>query len=160
MHSKKFLFGYSLLEMLIVIAIISIVSSIGFASYRTYQRRQTMESGVRMVKSDLRLAQEYAIAGKKPTGCTGSLQGYEFRRASVNRYRISAICDASIEIKTVDLPTGIQMNPLSGTPGNNFIFKVLGRGTDVAGDVGIPIRYPNSGVANVTVTVTQLGEIK
>jgi prepilin-type N-terminal cleavage/methylation domain-containing protein len=161
MHPKKYLFGYSLLEMLIVIAIISIVSSIGFASYRTYQRRQTMESGVRMVRSDLRLAQEYAIAGKKPTGCTGDLNGYEFRRRNGTKYSIGAMCSNSataFDIKEVTLPLGLTIQPFGG--GNSFLFKVLGRGTDASGDINITLRYQDSGVSDVAITVTKLGEIK
>lgn len=135
--------GYSLLELLVVVSIMGIVFAGGFASYRDYQRRQNLESIVRLVRGDLRLAQEYALAGKKPTDAgnpclTSSLIGYAFDRGGGtygnSSYTIKAVCgNGDYTVKLVDFyadfPT-IQLQPYN--PGNVLVFKVLGRGTNCA----------------------------
>ncbi len=155
--------GFSLVELLIVISIMAVLFSLGYANYRDFQRRQHLEAAVRMVKADLRLAQEMALAGKKPSlpvgnACeTSDLLGYIFERIDISSYRISASCfGGDVTVKNnVGLPLGAQVQ-VGG--GNSFLFRVLGRGVDR--NVTITLSFPGSGVANRTITITTAGEIR
>ena len=118
--SRKF--GFSLVEVLIVVAIFGLIFLVGSASYRSFSRRQLLESGVRQVRADLNLARECALSGKKPDtiGCNAfPLEAVEFLRTGVaangctgsfrNSYLIRADCSGGgyADIKTANLPTGI-----------------------------------------------------
>lgn len=157
--------GYSLLELLVSVSIIALLFSVGFASYRDYQRRQLTESALRLIKSDLRLAQEYAIAGKKPdstpdNACeTSDLQGYRFNRLTATTYRVEAVCSAGSHIVKgpVTLPTNTQLNAIPG--GSTFSFRVLGMGIDRASAVTLTIANTLTGTTS-QISISTSGEIK
>ena len=129
--------GYTLIELLIVIVIMSLITGIGFATYRDYQRRQEVVRVARQLKSDLRMAQEYAFSGIKPeTNCT-VLSGYAFRVEQFlsQSYYVTPHCEPegqlSSHIKDVDMPAGITISsqPYMLSP---VIFKSLAHGTNMS----------------------------
>ena len=67
--NSKFLFalrkGYTLIELLIVIAIFGITISIVTASYLTFERSQRFKNAATQLKSDIRYAQNKALTGDK-----------------------------------------------------------------------------------------------
>lgn len=160
-------YGYTLLELLMVVSIMALIFTGGFASYRDYQRRQFVESAARQVKTDLHLAQEYSLSGRKPeipvgnTCETSTLMGYEFVRISTGSYRIDARCSAGAVtvIGPVILPTGIQMAAISGTPPDILLFRVLGRGVNRDINTNITLTQTESGVIK-QITVSPSGEIR
>lgn len=163
--NKFFTFsGYTLIEVLVAISILSLLFLAGMASYREFSRRQALVSVVRQVKADLRLTQQYAIASKKPAGCT-VLDGYYFRVVPSDRYRISYYCDPTATLeKEVVLPSGITISGLAPnlTPSNTIWFKTLGDGTNiptVPGSTVITITQTTTS-ESLTVTVTSGGEIR
>lgn len=128
----------------------AILFVLGIASYRSYQRRQYLEAAVKMVKVDLSLARELALAGK--TKCSpGTLRGYLFRvyPDPDNKYRVGADCgpgntcvnNLSLCEKEVILPDGVKIDPIG--LGNVFTFQTLAGGIDRS--------------SNVTITLTFLG---
>ncbi|MBU0570047.1 prepilin-type N-terminal cleavage/methylation domain-containing protein [Patescibacteria group bacterium] len=159
-YSKK---GFSLVELLTVISIMAVLFGLGYANYRDFQRRQHLESAVRMVKADLRLAQEMALAGRKPAGCD-LLNGYEFQLMNItgsygDQYGIDALCDNnSYDYKTVILPENVGIRTFDS--GNDFYFKVLGQGIDRTSNVTLTFRFSGSGVANRSIIITPVGEIR
>lgn len=161
---KKILFkkGFSLIELLTVISIMTVLFSLGYANYRDFQRRQHLESAVRMVKADLRLAQEMALAGRKPDICgTSDLLGYSFEiNESNDTYSIIADCrdGATEQVKLQTLPEGVEIE--SVVSDDNFRFNVLGQGTDETSEVGIGLSFPSGGVDPTGVIITPVGEIK
>ncbi len=173
MYIKRAL-GYSLLELLVVISIMGIVFAGGFASYREYQRRQDVQSVARMIRGDLRLAQEYALAGKKPTDpgnpcLTNTLEGYYFWRDSSQKYSIRALCGTiDYTIKTVDFQEQfINVYISAFAPSNKLLFKILGRGTNCLTPMCInsviDAKYNAAtcpGSLCERMTVTQSGEIR
>ncbi len=126
----RLLGGYTLIEILIVIVIMGLLFAVGYANYRDFSRQQAVTSAMRALRADLRLAQEQAIEGKKPPGCTGTLTGYKFTVANNLIYQISAYCTGGdIVVKTISLPSGITI----GTPVlNPIVFNVLGTGTNIS----------------------------
>src|SRR5437762_5518928 len=100
--------GYTLIEILVGLSIIGILFAVGYLNFRDYARRQAVVAASRALKSDLRLAQEQALAGQKPTGC-GTLNGYQLNITSTTAYEIDAVCDVGnvIAVKNITTPTGI-----------------------------------------------------
>lgn len=150
--------GFTLIELLVVIGTMALLFGFGYANYRDFQRRQYLEGAARMVRGDLRLALEYALAGRKEPGCD-VLEGYVFRRTSASGYRIEDSCNAGggNDIKSVTLPADIKMDALPTA--NWFLFKVLGRGINRDSDVIITLKHQAAGNEQ-TITVTTGGQIK
>lgn len=156
--------GFTLIEMVIVIATMALLFGLGSANYRDFQRRQQLESTVREFKGDLRLAQQLAISGKKPTGCT-TLAGYRIRRTSNSSYEIVANCGANTTcsnadycVKEVDIPSNISLGPFPA-PGSRFMFQVLAKGTDRSADTTITFTQDVTSDTE-DVIITQSGEIR
>jgi len=151
--------GFTLIEILVAVTIIGLIFSIGYVSFREYSRRQTVVSVTRAIKSDIRLAQQNAISGKKPAGCVTDLDAYSasFSEAN-NSYTVGAVCGGiTIEEKTVELPSGVTMTAPSINP---LIFYSVGRGTNIAvGGIIITISQPASSYSQ-TVEMGPGGEIK
>jgi len=152
--------GYTLIEILVGMTIISLIFSVGYASYRDFARRQALEGSARRLEADLRLAQEQALAGKKPStiACTGGelLIGYDFYAETATTYKIQANCSGGlVDVKTVEIAEEIT---LSSSP-NRFTFKVLGRGTDLSTAADITLTQTATG-NTFGITVSPEGEIK
>jgi len=124
--------AFTLIELLVVLGIISVLFGVGFANFRGYQRKQAIMAAARQVEGDIRLAQEYASQGKKPTAtCTGYLNGYLFIVNADNTYDIRADCSGTDETvkDNVAITSGMTL-----TPTTSMLFKVLGLGTDIPAD--------------------------
>jgi prepilin-type N-terminal cleavage/methylation domain-containing protein len=154
---KKIEYAYTLIEILVSLTIVSLIFGVGYISFREFSRRQALAGAARSLRGDLRLAQEQALAGKKPTGCT-VLDGYRFSAVSESVYSIMAGCsngDFSINKDSVSFPGGVTMSPVPG----NTLFKVLGQGTDLGSDVEVNLVQEATG-NTIKVTITMGGEIK
>ncbi len=152
--------GYTLIELLVAITILGIIFSAGYISFRDFSRRQALAGAVRAVSGDLRLAQELAFSGKKPTGCI-TLNGYRFKTAA-DSYGIVAACsfpEIEYEVKVgVGLPVGVTM---SAQPSPNIFFKILGQGNDISGGAPEVITLTQVNTSQTqTITITSGGEIK
>lgn len=156
--------GFTLIELLVVIITMGLLFGFGYANYRSFQRRQQLESVVREFKTNLRLAQQLALTGKKEVEC-GTLEGYRVRRAGAQSYEIGAICDAtetcgntpSYCIKTVNLPSNLTLGPFS-SPGNYFTFLVLTQGVDRPDTTVVTFTQTGTGYTK-SVNITPSGEI-
>lgn len=150
--------GYSLIELLVVMAIIAILAVFGIAAYQQFNKTQTLRQAAMTVKNDLRKAQTRAMASEKPTtGCT-ALDGYKVSFTSANTYQIQAKCSNGLGSPTdYSLPTGINFT-FTSYPAT-FLFKVLGQGVDISSSSVIVI-----GICGFNklyrITVTTGGEIK
>lgn len=151
--------GFSLIELLVVISILLIIFTFALPNYRNYQRRQALDSVAKGIVSDLRLAQEMASAGNKPTGCGGTpLEGYQFAEISTSQYSILAKCGTNtFTYKTVSL-SGVTIS-VSKT----ILFKILGQGTDIVSGTSMPItltQTPTGSTRNIEVDSGGRIEIK
>ena len=164
--------GFTLIELLVVIITMGLLFGFGYANYRSFQRRQQLESVVREFKTNLRLAQQLALTGKKEVECS-SLEGYRIQRIEVLNppfppdqfYEIGAVCDGnetctntpSYCIKTVKIPQNITLGPFPA-PGNRFTFQILTKGVDR--DATTVITFTQSGTGYTkSVNITPSGEI-
>lgn len=159
---KKNLAAYTLIEILVGLTIVGLVFGAGYISFREFARRQALAGVARSLKSDLRLAQEQALAGKKPSGLAcnspNTLSGYYFDLTSPTAYNIAARCSGgNIVIKQVVLSLGIT----AAASSNPTVFKVIGQGTEIPTGSQITITLTQAGTGNTgTVTITSTGEIK
>lgn len=162
LHSKheetsRLVFGYTLIELLIVILIMALIFGLGIIRYRDFQRRQILTSAARTLITDLRFAQEKSLAGTKPTGC-GTLTGYLLHRTSATGYNIQAMCSPNIiqknetEVGFAGKHPGITLSAFG-----DVIFNNLGMG--VANSVNITLSLTGTTLTKV-VSITQGGEIK
>ena len=170
--------GYTIIEVLIVIFVMLLMFLVGQASLRDFSRRQSLQSVERLVFSDMKLAQEYALTGRKPPGCQ-TLHGYLFTRQSAKEYAIEAYCFDGLgdkyclgggnsdfcikrDIKLDSLQGyNLFVEPVNaGPPKNNAVlFKVLNSGTNSSSDIVIRIVQLSTGEEKV-ITVTPQGEIR
>ncbi len=157
--------GFTLIEILVSMTIIGFLFSFGYASFRDFSRRQALAGVVKQVQGDLRLAQQKALSGEKPSGCTTlpvkTLNGYNFYRSAENVYIIQADCSglaAAVPVKSVTLPSGIKISAPSPNP---IKFKALGQGTNIVSGESATITITQDAVSNSQdVIVTAGGEIK
>lgn len=137
--------GYTLIELLAVLAITGFVFTLGYGGFRLYAQRQQTTSLARSINADLRLAEEQAIAGKKPSGCVTTLQGYKFVVDGTNStYTVLASCfGGDIVVKTVSIPKGFTLTPPSTNP---IIFKPIALGTNIPEGTSVTIKVTNSSI--------------
>lgn len=128
--------GYSLIEVLVVMTIIGVLFSLGYASYRNFSRRQTLMGLAKQVEGDLRLAQQMALSGEKPSACDGkTLESVRFgvTTSSPYNYKIRTVCGVGPDfpiIKSYDFSTGISFDFTNfGT--NPITFKTVANGTNI-----------------------------
>ena len=147
--------GYTLIELLVGISILAIIFGVGFASYREFARRQSISGILKVIKADLRLAQQLSLTGQKPDGvvCT-TLVGYIFMRADSVSYQLIADCtNANHIIKTVSMPENTTISAGSVT------FKVLGQGTDLTAPLTFSI-VNSTAQTSGTVTIGIGGDVQ
>lgn len=151
--------AYTLIEILVGITIIGLVFGFGFVSFREFSRRQAVAGAVKQIKGDLRLAQAYALSGKRPTDCQADerLDGFSFTVISGQNYEIKANCATSVT-KSMTLSGELSMSFPSPNP---IIFKVLGQGTNIPLGGNATITLTQTGTNNqAVITISASGEIK
>jgi len=162
--------GFTLIEVLITILVISIFLGVSLASYRDFSRRQQVKVLKREITSDLRIAQKNAISGVKPTGCTGSLEGYSFEVVSGSPilYEVNAICtdpiggsDREFLISSKTFPDTVMISAPSVNP---LVFKPLSFGTNIPSGsvevITISNSFTGSSASSLTVSINYTGEIE
>lgn len=153
--------GYTIIEIIVSIFILVTLFSIVAANYRQYILKKNLDAVKSTIVSDVKLAQEYALAGKKPTGCD-VLNGYIFRtynNTSGNRYTLAADCTVDVLVKTVELSklaSGIDI-----LTNNSVLFKTMGTGTNIAagGNRVFTIRQQTT-LTTRTITIYSGGEVR
>lgn len=155
MHEKT-VHGFTLIELLVVMSIIGILFGIGIAQYMNFNRRQILDQAAQELKSNLRLAQNKALAGEKQSGWCASpnhLRGYQLRFNSTQNYLIEAVCSdgSTRQVKSTALPSSVTK---SGS--TSVLFKVLAQGVETEASFALS----GYGEPPQTVTVTKTGEIR
>src|SRR3990172_5731384 len=175
--------GFTLIELVIVIGVMALLFGFGYASYREFARRQMVNGAVIQLRSNLRLAQQLALSGKKPESGCNTLNSYQFylnySLFNPDQYEIRPRCDGSeyaLITKTVIFPKGVHFSSTTGLFGS-LRFNVLVRGVVISGGsspavitvgfighlTGACAAAPTACVPQwlntQTVTVTEAGEI-
>ncbi|HUV72183.1 MAG TPA: prepilin-type N-terminal cleavage/methylation domain-containing protein [Clostridia bacterium] len=120
-------FGFTLIEILVVVSVMAILSSVGFASYINFSRSQMVTQAAGKIIEDLRLTQSLAANNQKPEGDCSTLDGYSFFiNKSQKTYKIEVNCSPAYggdSIRTGSVPSNLAI-----TGFNKIEFKVLTRG--------------------------------
>lgn len=161
--NAKFKKGYTLIEILVALSIVGLLFSFGFVSFRDFSRRQALSGTAKGIQGDLRLAQQQALSGKKPSSTlcdapANSLSSFSFNVYSTTAYKIQANCSGGdVTIRDVSIPTGITIS----SPTNPIKFKVIGQGTNLPDGGSAQITISQTGTTNqAIITVTDGGEIQ
>lgn len=128
--------GFSLIELLISISIIAMLVYGVISGYERYSVRQKLQQTSQNFINDLRFAENQALSGVKPSGCT-ILTGYQVSFTQ-NTYTTRAKCSPEGlvgTISSVSLPTGLTFDPVP----SSIIFGVLTGG--ISSSVSIYLKY-------------------
>ena len=118
--------GFTLLEVLIVIAILGIMASISFAFFKTFSPALKLSSSTRDLATDLRYTQQLAVTEQVNYGVSFSL--------TTNEYRIIKYGATAQEILRKSLPDGISFQEIIGFANKEAIFNPYGA-VQQAGDI-------------------------
>lgn len=174
-HQKESLakYGFTLVELLIVVILIGILTSISIASLSGYTRRQTVTQAAKNLEADLRAAKNRAVSGVE-----GQLWGIHFDWGTDNQaYTIFSTPSFAYSAGTTEIRKELSANvtitngqPAFGAGSNilNIVFNRLngeagfyndgGSTTDPPPPFGrITLSLP--GVPDQTVTVELGGQI-
>lgn len=130
MRLPKFLPGFTIIELLIVVSLFGLAASLVTASYLTFERNQRVKNGALSLKSNLRLTQNKALSGDKSyfgdpqlfCGTTSVLIGWYISvstaAGSNNSYTLAGSCqpgtipgnDAAFNLRTISLPKGVTIS--------------------------------------------------
>ena len=158
--------GFTLVELILVLAIIGLMVGIGVANFRDFGKRQIVGNISRQIVGDLQGAAADAAAGRRLSGCTGEYLGDRVTfpidgSGRATSYTVYSACSTtSSSIKTVTLPANAFLTfNVSGVGSVNLLFKPLQLGTDAPGS-GFIITVSHSQAAEQSVvTVLQTAEI-
>lgn len=125
----KFKRGFSLIELLIVVAIFGLTVSLVTAAFVAFERNQKLRNGAQQLKSDLRQVQNNALSGNKGSGsavcpATSTLGGWYLQistdptNGKNAKYTLSGDCrtgasDSSFASRTIFLPSGVSISSTS-----------------------------------------------
>lgn len=122
-NAKTFTFGFTLVEMLVVLFIISLFSSISFVSFRQGGKDFILERASQKLAQDIRKVQEMAMSTKE---CCGGIvpKGYGIRLVkNDNFYLLYADIDGNQEynsgdtlIETIYFEKGVIIKNLDFSP--------------------------------------------
>jgi prepilin-type N-terminal cleavage/methylation domain-containing protein len=157
MKHNRSVYGFSLIELLVVVAIMAVILGSSIAGYNQFNETQKLKQAALTLKNNLRYAQEKALSSSKPEGITdcGTFVGYRMTvtGAGALSYSMNAVCNNGSEITG---PTGIYNLPQNVSFGNSaqILFQPLTKG--VSGATGVVLKLDS---ASVMVNVAPNGEI-
>lgn len=142
--------GFTLLELLIVIAILAILASFGTGFFINYARSSEINSAYKSIISNLKEAQAKSISGEE-----GLKWGVRFANDTSDYYELFSTptnySDASKIIRATGyLPGGIYFTQPAESASTTIIFEKI-RGTTAA-NAGVVISSSNNQTKNVNVT--------
>lgn len=95
--------GFTLIELLITLTILGLIGAVGLASLVNYSRQQLLTTAGRELRTNLRLAQNKAIAQEKPIAGCSQLVGYRLRFVDTTSYNICRVCTDGVVTACTDL---------------------------------------------------------
>lgn len=167
-YRLKHTFGYTLIEILVGLTIVGLLFGVGYANFRSFSRRQVVINAAKNIQGDLRLTQEIALAGQKPSDSNcdspaNTLNGYNFTVLSPSSYEIRAVCSGgsvASATKTVTLDSAATVASPFPVP-NPIMFKVLGRGTNIPEGQNAVITIVQTGTTTQSsITISSGGQIQ
>lgn len=123
--------GFTIIELLISVAIGGLLIGAVFASYRGIGDKQAVKQAGISFQTNLKSVQQKALTGTKPTGCSGTLTGYQVSYISLTSFSVTSVCTTTnLEPVTFTLPQGVSFQAAFNP--NNIFFSVLSAQVDGA----------------------------
>ena len=113
--------GFTLIELMIVVAIMGLISGIGFVSLQSGRESLALDRAVHHVAQDMRKAMEYALRTRSYTCSIGSFSGYGVYISTVTAtsYILFAECQGNEkynpndeDIEVVPLEKGVRFDSI------------------------------------------------
>lgn len=151
--------GFSLIELLVVIAIMVLMTNVSLVGYNRFQERQAVKSAALQLATDLRLTQQKALSGEKPSGWCSAvsdhLRGWRLAFNSATTYQLIGVCDSGTTTidRTVTLP-----NSVAGPSGASTEFLALTGASREAVEFLLE-RTISSGTVSFRVQVNKAGAV-
>lgn len=157
-------FGFSIIEIVIVIAIVGLLVGVGVPAAREFNRRQTANNFHNEMIADIRNLQTSVASGER-SGCTGNFLGGEISfiqtAGRVSAYSLQKVCSGGTTVvlnKVV--PESVTVTTNRGTNPANVRFLPLERGTDVGlGNPFIITTAPVGASYSLSLSISQTGEV-
>jgi prepilin-type N-terminal cleavage/methylation domain-containing protein len=126
-------FGYSLIEMMVVVGIMGIMLVTGVASYNRLNDRAKVEQAAQLLATELRVIQKKADSGIHTCGGTDSFRGMRVQRIDNSTIRYCQQC-GTVPTSCTDANLNISLASGSGVTISifeAFDFLSVGRGVSI-----------------------------
>lgn len=148
--------GFTLVELLIVIALIAIVAGIASANFKTYRDKTNLKEAAREISSDIQYYKQRAVAENKRYQIVFSADDNNYviqRQIAETAYfedvKTKTVCDGG------QIPVSIDGTPsFGGTPN---ILNIYTRGTTDAGS--LTLKHVSPKVKRMTITTSMMGRV-
>lgn len=109
--SSKRASGFTLVELLVVMAIVAVLSGIGITTAMQYMRSVSVDNAAKDFANTLQIAKSRAFSNVGVSGCTGSLLSYRVDiLANPSQYQLIADCSGVDKVYAAKkLPSGVAM---------------------------------------------------
>lgn len=181
---RKNLGGFTVVEMMVVVAVIVIITAIVTVNYRSGQKQLALQRAANKLAQDIRRAQEMAMAAEEASACVGHL-GYVYGAGiyiNINepdRYHLFGDCNGNNKYQPADMdiiiePEDFKDVEIAPSPDNTFkklhiVFTPPepavyikdvpdGQDVDLEGTT-ITLRIKNDPTKTKTITVNRAGLI-
>lgn len=144
-------YGFTLIEIMVVIAFIGILTSLGIAAYSSYNSSQEVQSSASNFESMLNTAKSRSLTQVIPSSCaTNPVTGYEVDVVvGAQQYTLSVDCGTKQVMTTNNLPP----NVVFGNGSTASTFFTISSGTLAAQSTVIITGYGQTR----TITINTLG---
>lgn len=105
--------GFSLIELLVAVVVGGILIAGGLAGFRGMRTKQAVKQAGIGFQANLRLFQQKALSGEKPTGCTTNdkLEGYWVKYKNSTDYSLQAKCGDGTPLEIIiTLPEEVEFD--------------------------------------------------
>lgn len=145
--SGHLVWGFTLIEILVVIGLIGIVAAAYFSASQFNQQSKALSAAVRGLATDLRYAQQLSVAEQISHGISIS--------EAINSYKLIRFGTTSVELFDKSLPSDVAFQNVSGFTGDEIRFNAYGA---VAEDGSITLTNTDS--ATTTIQVRPSGFVR
>lgn len=146
--------GFTLLELLVVIALVGMLTVGSYMSFGSYSKSQGLQTSVADVTQVLNLAKSRSLAQVKPAQCgVQVLQGYQVSvTISGTIYRLEVVCGTNTY--TIDAKTLASPLTFANSSANKIFFAVSTAVVNTPGNIVL-----TGGSQNKTIRVDESGKI-